>query len=135
MTLFLVALVAWNSTVASSQEALPSLVESLPDLEARFNSLLAESLVPGAQAVIIEDGEVVMSYIYGLADVEKRIPVTEETIFRAGSVSKSFLGVAIVAAVEEGVLDLETPVAQITPDVGFSNPWEASDPVRLVHVL
>jgi CubicO group peptidase (beta-lactamase class C family) len=135
VALSLAALVVLSSTAAPSQDGQAPQAESLPELKASFTELLAESLVPGAQAVIIEDGEVVMSYVYGVADVEKGTPVTEETIFRAGSVSKSFLGVAIMAAVEEDLLDLETPIAEAAPDVEFSNPWEASEPVRLVHVL
>src|SRR6185503_13100016 len=84
---------------------------------------------------IIEDGKVVFSKGYGVADVAAKTAVNTDTVFRAGSISKSIVGIAVMMLVEEGKLDLNAKLADLAPDIRFDNPWEATDPVRLVHML
>src|SRR5262249_22353876 len=72
---------------------------------------------------------------YGVADRAKGTPVTPETVFRAGSISKSLTGIAIMTAVEDGKLSLDGRLKDLAPEVAFANPWEDTDPVRLVHLL
>lgn len=105
------------------------------ELTAALDEALAESPVPGAQVVLIEDGEVSLSYSYGVSNREAGTPVTENTVFRAGSISKSFVGVAVMMAVEEGLISLDTPIAEAAPDITFINPWEDTDPVTIAHVM
>ena len=71
----------------------------------------------------------------GLADRDRRTPVTADTHFRAGSISKTFVAMALVQLSEDGDVDLDTPVAELASDVRIDNPWEASDPVRVIHLL
>jgi CubicO group peptidase (beta-lactamase class C family) len=61
--------------------------------------------------------------------------VTADTLFRIGSVSKSFAALAALRLQEEGKLKLADTVRQWVPEVAFTNPWEATDPVRLVHLM
>ena len=49
--------------------------------------------------------------------------------------SKSFAALAALKLQEEGKLKLTDTVKQWVPDVAFANPWEATDPVRLVHLM
>lgn len=61
-------------------------------------------------------GDTAWSASYGFADLEHRIPVTPETKFRVGSVSKSFTGIALGQLVEDGRLDLDDPIQTYVPD-------------------
>jgi serine beta-lactamase-like protein LACTB, mitochondrial len=70
---------------------------------------------PGASICVIRDGRIVWSRAFGLADVEQNVPVTTETRFRIGSVSKSLTSVAIGHLVEDGQLDLDSPVQRYVP--------------------
>ncbi len=45
------------------------------------------------------------------------------------------MALAVLKLTEEGRLDLDAPVRSLVPDVAFTNRWEASDPVRVVHLL
>ena len=56
-------------------------------------------------------------------------------MFRIGSTSKMFVALSVLKLVEEGKLSLDDRVAGLAPDVIFENPWEPTDPVRLVHRL
>jgi CubicO group peptidase (beta-lactamase class C family) len=71
----------------------------------------------------------------GKADVATNKPVTPETLFRIGSVSKSFAALAALKLQEEGKLKLSDTLKQWLPEVAFENPWESTDPVRLVHLM
>ena len=74
----------------------------------------------GAMAVcIIHDGEVKFSKGYGYQDAEKTIPVSEDTLFQVASVSKPFTAWGIMKLVENGTLDLDTPVTTYIPDWQF----------------
>ena len=61
--------------------------------------------------------------------------VTSDTIFRCGSISKSFVALAVLKLQEEGKLALNDKVADLASDLSFANPWEDSQPLRLVHLL
>src|ERR1044071_417924 len=64
----------------------------------RFNILdrMAFFNVKGVSIAVIHDYNIVWAKGYGWADEEKRIPVTEKTLFPAGSMSKSINGMAIL---------------------------------------
>lgn len=129
----LILLPAATAMAQESDEASPP--QTRAELADALEARLSESSVPGAQVVVIEDGEVSLSFTYGVADRDTGNPVTEDTVFRAGSISKSFVGVALMMAVEDGLLTLETPIAQAAPDIEFFNGWEETEPLTLAHVM
>ena len=71
----------------------------------------------------------------GLADVAAKRPVTAHTLFRIGSVTKTFITAGLMQLIEQGKLHLNDEVHKITPEIPIDNPWEATDPVRVVHLL
>lgn len=77
--------------------------EHIPDLLSRYR-------VPGAAVSLIEDGHVVRTKAYGFADVEKREPVTDRTVFQVASISKSLTAWGVMKLVENGRVDLDEPV-------------------------
>lgn len=108
---------------------------SLAELDQRLADVFRTENVPGATVAIIEDDAVVFTKAYGLADVARQAPATPETVFRAGSISKSIVGIAVMMLVEEGKLDLDAKLAELAPEIRFRNAWEASDPVRVAHLM
>ena len=108
---------------------------SLDELDQLLAASFKEGNVPGATVAVIENGQVVMTKNYGVSDLTSRAPVTDETVFRAGSISKSFTSIAVMTLVEQGKLELNGKLADLAPEVKFVNAWEQSDPVRLAHLL
>ncbi len=74
--------------------------------------------VPGASVVIVHQGEVVFMDGFGMRDLEKELPVTEDTLFGIGSSTKAFTAVLLLSQVEEGKLALDKPVQDYWP--GFT---------------
>lgn len=68
--------------------------------------------LPGAAVAVIEDSQVSAIRSYGLADVERRIPLREDSLFQVASISKAVSAWGVMKLVEEGVLDLDAPVEQ-----------------------
>ena len=52
---------------------------------------------------------------YGFADLKAGVKVTPQTLFEIGSISKSFVGIAILRAADEGRIDLHKPVISYLP--------------------
>jgi CubicO group peptidase (beta-lactamase class C family) len=112
-----------------------SVPKSIPELQAAIEKALKESKTPGAGIAIVSRDKVEWMGGIGKADVAANKPVTPDTLFRLGSISKTFVAVAALQLQEEGKLNLTDTVRQWVPDVAFVNPWESNDPVRLVHLL
>lgn len=105
------------------------------ELTRRIVDLMARYDVPGLSIVVINrDGTELVEGL-GLADLASRRPVTAQTLFRLGSTSKLFAGLSVLELVEEGRLSLDAKVRDLVPELSFDNPWEATDPVRVVHLL
>jgi CubicO group peptidase (beta-lactamase class C family) len=71
----------------------------------------------------------------GNSDSTKTQPISANTIFRTASISKMFVALAILKLHERGHLKLEDRIKDIVPEVEFENPWEDTDPIRIVHLL
>lgn len=71
---------------------------------------------PGAAVVVTRRGRVIYSAGRGLADLEKRRPITPDTIFPLGSITKQFTAATILKLVGEGKMSLDDPVSRFFPD-------------------
>jgi len=72
--------------------------------------------IPGAVTLIARRGEVAHSSALGLADIERKIPMREDTIFRAYSMTKPITTVAFMTLIERGLVALDTPVHEVIPE-------------------
>lgn len=108
---------------------------SIEELRQAIEQVLKEGRVPGAAVGIVSRDKVEWLAGLGLADEAANKPVTTKTIFRLGSVSKEFVALAALKLQEEGKLKLTDTLRQWVPEYPVENAWEATDPVRLVHLL
>ena len=108
---------------------------SLPALQTAIESVLKETKTPGAAIAIVISNKLDWLAGIGKADVAANQSVTPDTLFRLGSVSKGFVALAALQLQEAGKLKLTDTVRQWVPDVAFVNPWEATNPVRLEHLM
>ena len=86
----------------------------------RIDGLVTESMeatqTPGISVAVQHRGELILARGYGLADVENRVPATEHTVYRIGSVTKQFTAAAVMKLVEEGSVALDEPMTKYFPD-------------------
>ena len=90
--------------------------------------------VPGVGLAIVENGEIVYTKGYGVRDVATRAPVTPDTAFPIGSVTKSFTALGMMVLVHDGLVDLDAPVTTYIPEFKLSNP-ESTKTVTVRNLL
>jgi CubicO group peptidase (beta-lactamase class C family) len=84
---------------------------------------------PGAAVLVAQGDEALLEAAYGMANLEHDIPVTPDTIFRIGSVTKQFTAVGILLLEQDGLLRVEDPISKFLPD------YPRGDEITLRHLL
>ncbi|MDJ1503105.1 serine hydrolase domain-containing protein [Xanthocytophaga agilis] len=110
LTLFFSAFI-----VVCCKSAKKTSVPTIAQLEAQLKNIESHSALPGFAVAIVNQDGVVYQKGFGYANLEKKIPYTPETIQPVGSVSKTFIALAIQKAIEQGHFTLETKINDILP--------------------
>jgi CubicO group peptidase (beta-lactamase class C family) len=71
---------------------------------------------PGTQLLVYRRGKIVHSTVQGLADLERKAPLRDDTIFRIYSMTKPITSVAFMMLLEEGRVALDEPVHKYIPE-------------------
>jgi CubicO group peptidase (beta-lactamase class C family) len=104
-------------------------------LEQGIEAKMHESHIPGLALAIVQEHKLIYARGFGVTSVEGGgIPVTPETLFRIGSITKPLTGTAIMRLVEAGKLDLDIPVKAYIGWFRLSDP-EATEHVTLRMLL
>jgi CubicO group peptidase (beta-lactamase class C family) len=95
-------------------------------LDSFLRSKIDELRIPGFAIAVIENGKITYHRMIGYANVEKRLPVTEKTIFEGASMSKSIFAFFVMTYVEEGSLDLDRPLYEYVPypDISYDERYK-----------
>ena len=131
-----VAAVVWGGGRLTGQSAPEDPTpQTLEEFQKAAEKVLADTGVPGAGIALVRADGIEWAGGIGYADRDAKTPVTADTHFRAGSISKTFVAMALVQLSLDGEIDLQSPVSELVPDVRIENPWNATDPVRVIHLL
>jgi CubicO group peptidase (beta-lactamase class C family) len=109
--------------------------KTVDEFKTAVQKVLDDTGVPGAGIALVRLRGVEWAGGVGVADRDAKTPVTADTHFRAGSISKTFIAGALVQLYEDGEIDLNTPVVELASDIQIDNAWMVDDPVRLIHIL
>ena len=101
-----------SSLVHTEDERDKALIHAV---DAVLPELLTLNNVPGLNIAVARHGEVVWEGAYGYADATRRAPFTPETVFRSGSMGKTYTAGAIMQLVEQGVIGLHAPINEYLP--------------------
>lgn len=103
-------------------------------LTASVSRALGEIGVPGAVWALVR-GDSTEVGAAGLRDRASTAPMTADTRVQLGSVTKTLLATGVLMLVTRGQLALDEPVARYLPDLPIHNPWQASSPITVRHLL
>jgi serine beta-lactamase-like protein LACTB, mitochondrial len=84
-------------------------------VEDAVSKFMAANHAPGVSAAIVENGQLVWSEGFGMADLENSVPATSRTLYRLGSVSKPLTATAAMQLWERSKIDLDAPVQKYCP--------------------
>ena len=135
---FLLLLLTWSCLAADKpvgKEEEPKPAQSIDELHQQVEKILKDTHTNGVSiAIVHRDGPEWVTGL-GMADLASNRAATADTLFRIGSTSKAFVSLSILMLVDQGKLSLDDPLHTLAPEVSFDNPWESSDPVRVVNLL
>lgn len=116
--------------------------ERLARLHDYFDGSVKRGDRPGFLTMVVRNGRIADWRAYGFRDLERRLPMEKDTIFRIWSMSKVVTSVAAMMLVEEGKLSLSDPVSKYIPEFksirvltgGSADAPQLADAVRPVTI-
>lgn len=103
-------------------------------LQSWLDELVAEHQVPGAVCAVWSAGRV-SSAATGVANLRTGVPMTVDTAYLTGSITKVILSTIIMTVVEEGLVDLDAPVVSYAPDVQFGADTEVARSLTIRNLM
>lgn len=104
------------------------------DVDAFVQQVMAATGATGLGIAVVKDDAPVLLKGYGLADVERRVPVTPTTQYYIASTTKAFTALTLALMARRGQVDLDAPITRYLHDVRWA-PGVAADSVTLRHLL
>ena len=114
--------------LAAASVEIDALLETLERTRIEFD-------IPAVGFTLVDAEQVLWTGGLGVVARDTRAPVTADTVFRIGSITKAFTSLALLLAQEDGALQLDAPVRRLAPEASYENLWAQSHPIRLVHLL
>ena len=99
-------------------------------LDLTVQAAMEERSIPGLALGVLREGLLVVAEGYGCANLEHMVPVTEHTVFKLASITKTFTAASVMLLVERGKMDLDEKVSAFLP--GLPASWS---PITLRHLL
>jgi CubicO group peptidase (beta-lactamase class C family) len=99
--------------------------------------LMKEEGIPGVSVAVVDDRSIVWAAGFGVTDNDDPEPVTVDTVFSVQSMSKAFTATAVLRAVQDGLVDLDTPITTYLPDFTVHSIFEDRPESRITlrHLL
>lgn len=116
---------------ANAQKPTDPRLKGLDTFAAR---IIREWNVPGVSIAVVEKNKVVYAGGFGYRDIDKKLPVTENTLYAIGSCTKAFTAAMLGMLVKEGKVDLDKPVRDYLPELEFKNEY-TNDHVTLRDMM
>lgn len=104
-----------------------------PQLASRIDSFLASLAAQdrfSGSVLVAKDRQVILSQGYNMADRDRAVPNTPQTVFRLGSLTKQFTAMAILQLQQMGKLDVQDPICQYI--IECPETWQ---PITIHHLL
>lgn len=120
VVVFVVASMAFASVSAGQvQRSGGASTLDIPAFIERLDSLRKSASIPGLSVAVVKNHAIVLALGLGYADAERRIPAAADTPYDIASVAKPLSAVVALRLAEEGVLDLDRPMAEYSDWAGF----------------
>lgn len=127
----LLLLACQRTTIPARAAALNTPAERL--LDSTVTAAVEAAGIVGLATAVVVDGEVVWTRSYGMADRERQLPLTPQTVMNLGSIAKTTIGVTMMRLVAEGRLDLDADINDYLP-FRVVNPHHPQARITLRHL-
>lgn len=111
------------------------IIRRIEKADSLVKELIAENPPPGLAIGIIYQGNLAFKQGYGYANIEKALVASKDTVFRLGSISKTFTAIAIMQLWEQGLFKLDDPINQYLKAFEIHPPTADSPAITFHHLL
>lgn len=119
-------------TSPALRESLAAAPPEIAAISSAMESELAAHHAAGVVTLVMQDGKIVHHAATGVADLERRVPMTRDAVFWIASMTKSISVTTIMTLVDEGKLSLDEPASQWLPSLAKVTLADGSPPARPV---
>jgi CubicO group peptidase (beta-lactamase class C family) len=110
----LCALSLLASSTRGGAELTPRPSDLTPQVDAIFNDFVGK---PGCNVGVARSGKLILERSYGVADVANDVPLSPETRFNIGSMSKQFTAAAVLILADQGKIGLDDDIHKYVPEL------------------
>lgn len=122
--------------VFTDPERKQKLTAALGDLDAWIQERGRALKLPGLVVGVVIDDEVVKIASYGYQDAVRKVPVTADSVFRVGSITKPMTAMVVLKLRDEGKLTLDAPAQRYLPELsGLQKPAKDARLPTIRHLL
>ncbi len=112
-----------------------SMTDRLTQLQAAIETERQQLNIPAITIIIVNQDEPLFVQAFGTVAIDSNEPVTPQHYFRIGSITKTFTALTTLRLVQNRQLHLTDTLQQLAPEAGVVNPWQATHPIQLQHLL
>jgi len=110
-------------------------VQTIAALTDSLQKIMKKERMPGLMLALTTRDSVLFVGGLGYADVKKKRKITPTTLFRIGSITKTFTSLGILKLIEQNKIQLGDELKSLIPEAPIQNDWHDKHPVRVVHLL
>ncbi|MEQ1624021.1 MAG: serine hydrolase domain-containing protein [Sediminibacterium sp.] len=110
-------------------------IKTITQLQDTINKILTTEHQSSIMLAVVTKDTVLFSGGFGIANMDTKQKATSRTLFPMASITKTFTALAIMKLVKQGKLSLNDDLSKIAPEIVFTNKWEKTNPVKIIHLL
>ena len=106
------------------------------DITAEWRSSVRDGGIVGSSLALFTDGRTVALETEGMADLERNLPVDDETIYHWASITKTFTAISIMQLRDRGLLSLDDPIVAYVPELrDVHNPFGSMEEITIRQLM
>lgn len=110
-----------------------ALLKAVDHIDTLLIRRLKEGLGPGLALAVTTDQALVDSRVYGVVNADSQAPVTRNTLFQTGSITKQLVGAACMRLMDQGKFDVQASIQHYLPWFDLPSPYDT--PITIHHLL
>ena len=109
--------------------------DAIRHIEKRVRQEMRRLDIPGFAIAVVDDQSIVWEGYYGVGNLDAEDPVTADTIFRVGSISKVFTAMEVMRLRDEGLVNLDSPIEDYLSDFDVRRFFQSDESITVRSLL
>ena len=131
----IVALWRWGKPRKPAEIPLGNYSYTIEYAQYRIPKVMEKKHLPSFAVVLIDDQDTIWQETFGVANLEANTPAELDTVYRLWSVAKVFTAFETLRLVEDGLVDLDTPITKYIPNFSIQSRFPYSEPITIRSLL